>query len=446
MLRSPPVLSYAGATRYLYGLAPRGVQLGLTRVQRALALRNHPERAVPAILVAGTNGKGSVASLLASVLRAQGYRTGLYTSPHLHRMTERFVVNGKAVTQRSFAQRVSELVPFFEDSDTPELTFFEACTLLAFEIFRDLRCDINVLEVGLGGRLDATNVVKPLVSVISSIALDHQERLGPTVSAIAREKAGIVWPKVPVVVGTRDAAALRVIAATARARKAPYLRIDRDFSVSELDDGCTVSVQDRTYAKLPLPLAGAHQRDNLACAVAALDQLSHAREQLSKPSKPKAPVFAISERALRSGVAHTRWPGRLELLPGAPSTLLDAAHNPEACASLAQQVKTLAKRYKRRVLVFGAMRDKDHATMLRTLLPEVDPVVFATPDTPRAEPAQALCQAYGGVAVADPREAFARAQKLAGKRGLVIVAGSIFLIAPIRAQILGLGMDATIAM
>ncbi len=426
-------LSYASATGYLYALAPRGVQLGLSRVERALALRGHPQRKVPAILVAGTNGKGSVAAILASVLRAQGYRTGLYTSPHLHRMTERFRVNGKPIAQREFARRVSELAPFLERKTTPQLTFFEACTLLAFEIFRDAECDVVVLEVGLGGRLDATNVVKPLVSVITGIALDHQDRLGSTISGIAREKAGIIHPCVPVITGARDASALRVIAGIASKRKAALWRIDRDFSCVDTEDGYSVQLPGRTYTKLRLPLAGVHQRDNLACAVAAIDTLTRGG-------------FAVSERALRQGIARTRWPGRLELLPGAPAVLLDAAHNPQACLALAQHLTVLAAKFERKVLVFGAMRDKDYALMLGALLPAVDEVVFATPDTPRAESAQHLLALYGGVAMESPLRALACAQKLAGKRGLVIVAGSIFLIAPIRAQILGLGMDKTIAM
>ncbi len=426
-------MRYAEAVRFLYALQPRGVQLGLSRVELALSLRGHPERALPAVLVAGTNGKGSVASMLASVLRAAGYRTGLYTSPHLHRMTERFRVDEKPVGQRDFARRVSEFAPFLADPCTPQLTFFEACTLLAFEIFRDARCDVCVLEVGLGGRLDATNVVTPLVSVISGIALDHEDRLGGTLAAIAREKAGIIKQRVPVVVGTCDPSARRVIATRARKQGAALLRVGREVRVSEAAGACDVLVQGRAYANLALPLAGAHQLGNLACAVAALDVLGRRG-------------FPIPAGALCRGIARTRWPARLELVPGAPQVLLDAAHNPQACQSLALYLKALGSAYGKRVLVFGAMRDKDHEAMLGVLTPVVDELVFSTPDTPRAEPAQALCEAYGGIAVDSPRRALSRARRLAGKRGLVIVAGSIFLVAPVRAELLGLGMDATIAM
>jgi len=424
---------YAEATRFLYGLAPRGVQLGLSRMERALRLRGEPQRAVKAVIVAGTNGKGSVASMLASVLRASGLRVGLYTSPHLHRMTERFSVDGKAISQRELARRVTELAPFLTDRKTPELTFFEACTLLAFEHFRDAGCDINVLEVGLGGRLDATNVVTPLVGVITAIGLDHQDRLGATKAEIAREKAGIIKRSVPIVVGTRDSEALAAIADIARKRRARLLCIERDFSVAAAEAGLSVTVHGHHYDGLPLALVGAHQADNLACAVAAVHQLRQAG-------------FTITEPALRRGLRNTRWPGRLELLSGRPALLLDAAHNPEACAQLAAYLKVLPGTYTRRVLLFGVMRDKDHAQMMRQLLPVVDAVVFATPDTPRAESAEHLAARYGGAAVGDPTRALALAEKLAGRRGLVVAAGSIFLMARARAARLGLGMDPTIAM
>ena len=294
-------MNYAEAARFLYALAPRGISLGLARVEKALAQRKHPERACPAVLVAGTNGKGSVANIMAAVLQASGLRVGLYTSPHLHRLTERFRINGKALAQREFAARVSALRPWLEAPSTPELTFFEACTILAFELFRDARCDVMVLEVGLGGRLDATNVVRPKVSVITSIALDHADRLGPTLAHIAREKAGIIKPRVPVVVGAREPAAQRVIAARARRLGAPVLRIDRDFRCTPGGERASVQVGPHVFPRLVLPLRGAYQADNLACAVAALSTL-------------ELRGFALDAATLRKGLRRVRWPGRLELL------------------------------------------------------------------------------------------------------------------------------------
>jgi dihydrofolate synthase/folylpolyglutamate synthase len=442
---------YAEATRYLYALAPRGVQLGLSRMERALAQRGHPERAFRSIVVAGTNGKGSVAAMLAASLRAHGLKVGLYTSPHLHRLVERFQVQGRPLAQTELARRVSELAPWLERTTTPELTFFEVCTLLSFEVFRDQKCDVAVLEVGLGGRLDATNVVTPMVSVITRIALDHADKLGDTIPQIAREKAGIIKPKVPVVAGVRDASALRVIQARARRMGAPLTVIDRDFAAQAVEARprareqrveareqdthgvFAVSVGQESCERIRLPLSGSYQADNLACAVAALHAL-------------RAHGIFCSERAIRVGLAKLRWPGRLELIEGSPSVLLDAAHNPDAAQALAEHLATLQQRYPRVVLLFGVLADKEHEAMLELLLPRVDQFVFATPATPRALAAAQLVARWGGLAIDDPLQALRRAQRLAGKRGLVVAAGSIFLMAAVRAELLNLPADPPIAM
>jgi dihydrofolate synthase/folylpolyglutamate synthase len=476
---------YAEAVRYLYALSPRGVKLGLGRVEAALAQRGHPERAFRSVLVAGTNGKGSVAAMLASVLRSAGFRVGLYTSPHLHRLVERFRVDGRAIGQAELARRVTELSPWLERSTTPGLTFFEVCTLIAFEVFRDHAVDVAVLEVGLGGRLDATNVVQPELGVITRVALDHADRLGPTLTHIAREKAGIMRAGVPLVCGVSEPSALRVVRARARRLSAPLLILGRDFSAARIVEArgaareqnlaapgrppvvpeaparYRVRLGERELSPISLALAGAYQADNLACAVAALAQL-------------RAAGFAIPDRALRAGLRRVRWPGRLELVTGArglareqgaargrgaargparrrsaaagPDVLLDAAHNPDACLALAAHLRTLRARYGRIVLLFGVLADKDHADMLRILLPAVDGWLFATPPTPRALAAARLREQWGGAALDDPSRALARARRMAGKRGLLVVAGSMFLMAQVRAALLGLRSDPPIAM
>jgi dihydrofolate synthase/folylpolyglutamate synthase len=426
-------MRYQQASRYLYALAPRGVLLGLDRMHEALAQRGHPERAYRTVLVAGTNGKGSVAAMLASVLRASGLKVGLYTSPHLHRLVERFQIDGRPVGEAELARRVTALAPWLEASSTPPLTFFEVCTLLAFEIFRDRRCDVVILEVGLGGRLDATNVVTPELSVITRIALDHADRLGPTLAHIAREKAGIVKRGVPVVSGVREPQALRVIKGRARRQGAPLWQIDHDFRAGASEGGRWVQVGPERHERLALPLRGAYQADNLACAVAALSVL-------------RSRGFEISEAALRRGIKRVVWPGRLELLSGRPDVLLDAAHNPDACVALAQHLRELRAKYRRVVLLFGVMRDKAYEPMLDLLLPEVDEAVFATPDTPRALPAAELEKRVGGTAIDEPLRALRAARQRAGTRGLVVAAGSIFLMAAVRAKQLGLRNDPPIAM
>jgi dihydrofolate synthase / folylpolyglutamate synthase len=425
-------MKYERAIQTLYALSPRGIELGLGRMERALALRGHPERACPSVLVAGTNGKGSVATLIASVLASAGLRVGLFTSPHLHRLVERFRISGRPVAERTLARHVSALTSFLAHEDTPKLTFFEVCTLLAFELFREARCDVMVLEVGLGGRLDSTNVVTPLVSVISSIALDHTDRLGSTITAIAREKAGIIKPGVPVIVGSREPAALAVIRKRARQLGAPLLAIDREFKVEPSERGLAYVRDGRRIEALRLSLPGAYQADNLGCALAALTSL--------------APDFTPDERAIRRGVSRARWPGRLELLAGAPDVLCDAAHNPHACRALAQHLASACAHYPRRVLVFGAMRDKDCDQMIALLRPHVDAIVFTSAGTSRSHTAAELVARHGGEAREQPARALARAQKLATKRGLVIACGSIFVMAELRARVLGIRADPPIAM
>ncbi len=426
-------MRYAEATRYLYALAPRGVQLGLSRMERALALRGNPERAFPSIIVAGTNGKGSVSAMIAASLRASGLKVGLYTSPHLHRLVERFRVQGRPLSQRELARRVTELAPWLERAETPELTFFEVCTLIAFEVFRDHGCEVAVLEVGLGGRLDATNTVSPLLSVITRVARDHADKLGDTLSAIAREKAGIIKPGVPVVVGVRDPTALRVICARARRLKAPASLLGRDFTAHAQGQGYAVSVDGTRLERLALPLSGTYQAENLACAVAALLAL-------------RARGLAVDERAIRRGLAQVRWPGRLELIEGRPDVLLDAAHNPDAAHALAHHLARLRPRYRRVVLLFGVLSDKEHAVMLEALLAQVDEHVFTTPATPRALPAATLARRWGGRALEDPVRALRAARRVAGSGGLVVVAGSIFLMAAVRAVLLEEPSDPVIAM
>jgi dihydrofolate synthase/folylpolyglutamate synthase len=435
---------YAAALAYLYGLEPLGMSPGLGRMARALAARGSPERSFRAIQVAGTNGKGSVAALIASGLRASGVRVGLYTSPHLHRLVERFRVNGRAMPASELARRVAELAPWLQSRAAPRLTFFEVCTLLAFEWFRDQRCELAVLETGLGGRLDATNVVHSELGVITSLALDHTDRLGPTLRHIAREKAGIIKSGADVIVGVRDAEALSVIDRKARRVGARLWRIEHEFAVTQTErparGEARRSARQQTYdvwvgselvRGLPSALPGAYQADNLGCAVAVLHRL-------------RARGWPIDERALRRGLSGVRWPGRLEYIPGPPDVLCDAAHNPEACAQLAEHVARST--YPRKVLIFGVLRDKDHARMLALLRPHFSALLFVTPASPRGLPAAELRARFGGASCDDAAAALKHARKLAGKRGLIVAAGSILVMSAVRAQLLGLREDPKIAL
>src|SRR5690606_37774939 len=310
--RRSPVLSitsladhYQEALAYLYGLEPRGIRLELSRVEQALARRGDPHRGLAFVHIAGTNGKGSVAAMVERGLRAAGLRTGLYTSPHLHRFVERIRVDGVPIADEEVVRRVASLRA---EPQMPELTFFESTTLLAFEAFRDAEVDVVVLEVGLGGRLDATNVVTPIVSVITNVGLEHQGFLGDTIAQIAAEKAGIIKPSVPVVTGARDPEVIACIEDRAHALGAPLARLSRDFSLESEASGLCLRRGDETVRGLRLGLEGPQQRDNAAVAGATLLALRDAG-------------WAIPDAAIATGLADVQWPGRLERISGAPELL-----------------------------------------------------------------------------------------------------------------------------
>lgn len=429
-------MRYALAIQKLFALQARGVRMGVDRMRDALRYRAYDAHCMPFIQVAGTNGKGSVSAMIASALTAQGHRTGLFTSPHLHRFTERVRIDGEPIGTREAARRITDLLETFGRPDAPQVTFFELSTLLAIEAFRDHSCEVAVLEVGLGGRLDATNALPARLSVITRIALDHMQYLGDTLPKIAREKAGIIKRGVPVIVGTREPTALKVIAARARQRHAPLLCIDRDFAAhAQACSGSRLRVRtpQGVFGPLRIPLLGAHQHDNAACAVAALASLP----SLGIP---------VSPAAVATGIARVRWPARLERIAGRPAFLLDAAHNADGCAALARHLSAARGRKQRRVLIFGVMADKDYPRMLRTLAPCFDHVLYAPPDMPRAATSSQLQIAHAAEAMGNLASAIRRARKLAGPAGLVVVAGSIFVVAEVRARLLGLPSDPLIRM
>ncbi|HEX2678966.1 MAG TPA: folylpolyglutamate synthase/dihydrofolate synthase family protein [Polyangiales bacterium] len=405
---------YEAAIAKLFALQTRGVRMGVDRMRAALRYRGFDAEAMPYVIVAGTNGKGSVSAMLASVLREAGHRTGLFTSPHLHRFTERVRIDGRPIGIAEAARRIEDVLAAFAQPGAPEVTFFELSTLLAVETFRDHGCDLAVLEVGLGGRLDATNAFPAKLSVITRIAFDHQEYLGNTLAKIAAEKAGVIKRGAPVVTGVREPEALRVIAARARRMGAKLRVIDRDFE------------PPRAGEKLALGLRGEHQRDNAACAIEALEQL-------------RGLGVRMPRGAVQRGLARVRWPARLERIAGRPSFLLDAAHNPDGAQALARHLDASPR--KRRVLVFGVMRDKDYAAMLATLAPRFDRIVYAAPALPRAATPAELARVQPGARARSVADAIARAKRLAGRSGSVVVAGSIFLVAEARARLLHVPSD-----
>jgi dihydrofolate synthase/folylpolyglutamate synthase len=410
-------------------LESRGIKLGLDRIAEAAEVRGHPERALRYVHVAGTNGKGSVATMLESVFRAAGYRTGQFASPHLQRYVERVRIGGRPLSEREAANRIEELRA---DTRLPPLSFFEYTTLLALEAFRDARCDIVVLEVGLGGRLDSTNIVTPEASVITNISFEHERILGDTLAKIAREKAGVLKPGVPCIVGAREKSVRRAISARASAVGSPLRWIDRDFESAWSNRSLSVRVGDQEWNGLHLGLHGDYQGDNAACALATLVELGRCG-------------FGVSDASIRTGLRRAKWPGRLEWHRGHPSFLFDAAHNVSGCETLARYLDDL-ELPGRVVLLFGAMRDKDHRRMLAAFDGRVDRCVYTAPKIDRSEPPARLAKLREGTVARSVPDAIARAKRAAGPNGLVVTAGSIFLVSEVRTLVKNVRTDPPIAM
>lgn len=415
---------------YVFGLEFHGHKLGLENIRALIAALGHPERTFQAVHVAGTNGKGSVAVMCATALSAAGYRTGCYTSPHLVSIEERFRVDGEQVSRAELERAVEEVrqhaVRLTSDGTLRALpTFFEVATASAFLIFRQRQVQVAVLEVGLGGRLDATNVVSPQVGVITTIDLDHQRHLGSSIADIAREKAGIIKPGMTIICGERKAQALAVIAEVCLDRGATLVRAFEGIQLWATGAGRAVlslTTPACTYPPVALALRGQHQVENAVVAVRALEALD--------TSGTPVPADAVIR-----GLAAARWPGRLELVDvgGGRSVLLDGAHNPAGARTLGAYLGELHPDGV--VLVFGAVADKDHRRMLRELLPHARSVVLTMPPTHRAAPLDRLCalvhELRPGVPVREapsPDEAIALAQTLGP---MICVAGSIYLLGAI---------------
>ncbi len=393
-----------------------------------------PQAKYRTLHIAGTNGKGSTAAMAAAVLQAAGYRVGLYTSPHLVEFRERIRVNGEMIAESQVAQLTEQLQALCHPDLSP--TFFEYTTAMALQHFADSGVDVAVLEVGLGGRFDATNVVIPVACAITTIALDHQEYLGATPAAIAFEKAGIIKPGVPVVLGRIKDDAWGAIEQVARERQAPVYRLDEDFRTEgETPRQFSYRGLGSHYEGLACALEGRHQLDNAACALA-----------LVEAAAPQG--IAVTAEAVRTGLGTVDWAGRLEVVDHRPMVLLDGAHNPAAAGVLAEYLAQTKRAVPTRpvVLVLGMMRDKDHRGFVESLRGLVDEVVLTQADLPRSATAQEL-RALVGDLLPDPHvepslgEAITLAKRLATPDGLVCVTGSLMLVGECKAWFRGCGLS-----
>ena len=416
---------------YLRDLQTFGIKLGLGTMRTVLASFGGPHGAVPCVHVAGTNGKGSVCAMLAEILAGQGLKVGLYTSPHLVRVEERIRVGGRMISERDFCRlagtvkrRIERLLADGTLGAPP--TFFEVLTLIAFLFFRESRVDIAVIETGMGGRFDATNVVIPLVSVITSVSRDHQEHLGRTLAAIAFEKAGIIKPGVPVVCGAESRIATRIVRAQAAERGAPVTDVfgrARRLTAAEapgLPDGRTAFryEADGRVLRLSPGLLGAHQGRNAAVAASAALVL----DRVWRP---------VPAAAIVRGIARARWAGRLEVLGRRPLVLVDGAHNEAGAVALRAYLDGLRPRPL--VVVFTMMKDKAIGRVAGILFPAADKVVVTTiPFARDASPGDILrrARACREKVTVEPslRKAVALARAEAGPGGAVVITGSLFLV------------------
>ncbi|MBS0170128.1 MAG: bifunctional folylpolyglutamate synthase/dihydrofolate synthase [Nitrospira sp.] len=429
-----PTMTYPATVQFLYSLQQHGIKLGLETIRTLLARVGDPHRRYPVLHIGGTNGKGSTAAMTASMLKAAGHRVGLYTSPHLIDFRERIRVDGDMIPET----RVSELVESLRAAAAPDLapTFFEFTTALAFQYFAECQVDIAVLEVGLGGRFDATNVVEPLASAIISIGLDHEAYLGSTIEAIAFEKAGIIKPGVPVVLGRMEAAAMRVMEERASAEAAPVYGLDRDFRwIGESTADCAYEGLLHRYAHLECPLQGRFQLDNLACSLALIEL---AQEK----------GVAVSEPAIRAGLRQVAWEGRLDVIGQAPTVMVDGAHNPAAATVLAEYLAEWRRTRPagRITLIVGMMRDKHPREFLAPLLPIVDELILTQADLPRASSGSELHALLTGAAPAarvapTPADAMAMATRSAAASDLICVTGSLMLVGEIKALFRGCSLS-----
>jgi dihydrofolate synthase/folylpolyglutamate synthase len=413
--------SYSETLEHIYNLRGGVIDLRLDRMERALALFEHPERTFTSLHIAGTNGKGSTSAMLHRVLSLAGYRTALYTSPHLVSFTERMRIGDAEISPDEVVSLAAEVRQRTETAAVP-LTFFEFVTVMALIYFARQKIDVGVIEVGLGGRLDATNMVTPLVSVITTISKDHEAYLGPDELSIAREKGGIIKAGVPVVCGKVSGEVARLLQSIARARRAPAYFLGAEFGFSLKNDGLfDYTGIKQTLADLKLGLRGRHQRANAALALAALEL---AQER-----------FPVRESDLRDGLASVRWPGRLEVMFDRPMVLLDGAHNSEGVQALVDELADL--RQGRRIkLLFAAMADKEWELMLRELARVADEVMFTRVEMERsADPVHFAAKLSAGTPCRvhlDAKEGLRILLDEAEEDDIVVVAGSLYLLGEIR--------------
>ncbi len=399
----------------LFARSNFGMKLGLERMREALRLLGDPHLQYQTLHVAGTNGKGSTCAFAEASLRAAGLKTGLYTSPHLRHFCERIRLDFAPVSEPHAAALLEEIVARVPWAlGDPGLTFFEIATLMGFLAFAQAKIEVAVIEVGLGGRLDATNLIEPRACAVTALGLEHTQHLGPTLAHVAREKGGIFKPGVPAVSAGQPLEAARELS---KLSKGLLWRPGRDYRFESRGDQPFCYAGPRWTVRAEPGLEGLHQRGNAALACALLEA---------------AALPEVSPRHLERGLASARWPGRLERKGGRPEVLLDGAHNPHAAAALARSL-----RGRRVVLVFAAMQDKDARAMLQELAKVAQEVHFCAADSPRARSPDELARLWPGVVHGSPAAALEAARRTAGPEGTVLCCGSLYLVGELEGILAG---------
>lgn len=425
-------MSYQETLSYLFGLQKFGIKFGLSNITHLLELFGNPHNTFKTVHIAGTNGKGSTSVTVASIIQEAGYRVGLYTSPHLVNFSERIKINGREIDEERVVQLTEKLRSKIQDSRFSEglskITFFEFTTAMASLYFAEEGVDIAVMETGMGGRLDATNVIKPLVSVITNVSIEHREFLGDTLEAIAYEKGGIIKDRIPVVTAVEQPSALQVIENICKEKEAPLYKLGMDYSFRKKGTGIfSYKGIKEGLDDLRLNLSGSHQFFNASLAIAVTELL---RER----------GFLIRRDAIINGLRNVKWPGRLETVSKDPWIILDGAHNPAGAEVLARAIANDLK-FDRLFLIMGIMADKEIAAIISPLAPLAHEVILSRPRYERASSAEGLLPAAmkhnsNSVAFEDLREAIDYARSKAGNSDLIVISGSLFTVGEARAIIL----------
>jgi dihydrofolate synthase / folylpolyglutamate synthase len=422
--------SYRACLSYLYGLQTHGIKLGLDTIRTLLAQCDHPEKKFSALHIGGTNGKGSSAAMTAAILQAANIRVGLYTSPHLIDFRERIQVQGAKIPESRVVDLVQRFRADFSMSCPP--TFFETATAMAFQYFAEEQVEVAVLEVGMGGRFDATNVCDPCGVLITNVSFDHEAYLGDTLEAIAFEKAGIIKAGVPLVLGPMNESAQAVIYQKAKEQRASICQYGTDFTIDVQGEGLfEYRGPTQHFSGLTCGLKGAHQLVNAACALALLEN-------------SVMPGRAISQEAIVEGLGSVSWEGRLETLRTNPRWVCDGAHNPAAATKLARHLQIMIEGVPGRKLIFivAMMRDKNIEAFFAELLPLADVIIGTQIDHFRSATVDELIDRLptGGPPMyrtATPSEAVALANRMADSRDMVCVTGSLFLVGAVKSVFSG---------